>query len=424
MYLNSSIFVLHSSCRYTFILFMTDNGKYEDINSLLNDILKPQTGGLKELFEKKVADLKLKPTSMLEILNIQHRTLKGILDGTQKTVDVTNLIKIANFLQMPKEQVFKLYIESLEKHYNQGIVSPDKIKFIQENFDLVTLKKAGFIESITDFEKIEAKLISFLGLRSIYEYKRSNVKPAFSAGLTKPKNELTRSLWINAAITYFEDIDNPYEYDRVGLVAYFPNIRWHSTNVELGLVTIIKDLYKLGVTVIYQSSLPSLHLRGATFVVKDKPCIVLTNYVGFYGTLWFALVHELFHVLFDFDEIRSNSYHLSDDEDNELLVQEKENEANNFAREYLFPNEKMQQVRAHINNPYYIKEFAEKNHVHPSIIYVFNAYESSKTNRVAWARARKNDPDISKCISFLENPWNNAKPILEIVKDKKLQIYH
>lgn len=404
---------------------MADNkDKIQDINALLNNILKPETPGLKELFDKKVAELQITSTNVLEILNIQHRALKGILEGTQKMVDVTNLIKLANFLQLPKEEVIKLYIDSLEKTYSEKIVSPERIKFIQENFDLAALKKAGFIDSISDFENIESKLVSFLGLRSIFEYKRPSIKPAFSAGLVKPKNELTRSLWIHSAMTYFEDINNPYEYDRKALIEYFPSIRWHSTNVEFGLLTIIKDLYKLGVTVIYQAPLPALHLRGATFSINDKPCIVLTNYVGFYGTLWFALIHELFHVLFDWDEIRNNIYHLSDQDENELVVKEKEKEANSFAREYLFPKEKMNQINYNINNSVFVEEFAKNNHVHPSIIYVFNAYDSSKTNRVAWARARKNEPDISKCISHLENPWNSSKPINQIVREKKLEIYN
>lgn len=404
---------------------MADNkDKIQDINALLNNILKPDAPGLKELFDKKVAELQITSTNVLEILNIQHRALKGILEGTQKMVDVTNLIKLANFLQLPKEDVIKLYIDSLEKTYSEKIVSPEKIKFIQENFDLAALKKVGFIESISDFENIESKLVSFLGLKSIFEYKRPSIKPAFSAGLVKPKNELTRSLWIHSAMTYFEDINNPYEYDRKALIEYFPNIRWHSTNVEFGLLTIIKDLYKLGVTVIYQAPLPALHLRGATFSINDKPCIVLTNYVGFYGTLWFALIHELFHVLFDWDEIRNNIYHLSDQDENELVVKEKEKEANSFAREYLFPKEKMNQINYNINNSVFVEEFAKNNHVHPSIIYVFNAYDSSKTNRVAWARARKNEPDISKCISHLENPWKSSKPINQIVREKKLEIYN
>src|SRR5690348_15874680 len=98
---------------------MADNkDKIQDINTLLNNVLKPETPGLKELFDKKVAELQITFTNVLEILNIQHRALKGILEGTQKMVDVTNLIKLANFLQLSKEDVIKLYIDSLEKSYS------------------------------------------------------------------------------------------------------------------------------------------------------------------------------------------------------------------------------------------------------------------------------------------------------------------
>lgn len=81
---------------------------------------------------------------------------------------------------MSREDVIKMYIDSLEKNYSENIVPPEKIKFIQENFDLAALKKAGFIDSITDFEKIDSKITSFLGLKSIYEYKRPSIKPAFA----------------------------------------------------------------------------------------------------------------------------------------------------------------------------------------------------------------------------------------------------
>ncbi len=70
----------------------SNNGKYQDINSLLNNAFKPESPGLKDLFEKKVAELNITPTSVLDILNIQHRTLKGILEGKQKIVDINNLI--------------------------------------------------------------------------------------------------------------------------------------------------------------------------------------------------------------------------------------------------------------------------------------------------------------------------------------------
>ncbi|MBN1184218.1 MAG: hypothetical protein JXB49_18155 [Bacteroidales bacterium] len=412
---------------------MSDTGKNFDAEDLLNKLFKEpnfvEIGNLKGLFEKRLGELGISKTNACEILNIQSRTLNGILEGTQKSVDFTCLIKIASFLQISKEKVINMYIESLEENFSEEVsspIAPEKIEFIKENFDLAVLKKAGFINNITDFKQVEERIINFFGLKTIYDYKRPPIGAAFSEGKIKPKNELSRSFWIKAAYDSFKAINNPYIYERQNLIDYFPEIRWHSTNTELGLKNVIKSLYKRGITVLYLPSLPSLHLRGATFAVNEKPCIVFTNIAGFYPTLWFAIIHELFHVLFDWDEIRNNSYHLSDeDKDIELLsIKEREDEANDFAREYLFSKEKSSRIRSLIHNQEYIKEFAKNNHVHPSFIYVFNAYDVGVKDRMAWARAKKQSPNIDDSVRFLNNSWENPKTILDFVNTIRTNIYN
>jgi HTH-type transcriptional regulator/antitoxin HigA len=408
-------------CIYTMIFFMEE--KFDDINRILDSALKPES--LKELFESKLLALDISPTTVLDILGISYRTLKGVLEGTQKTFDHTNLIKIANLLQVPREHVVKLYFDALDANFPTIVqTTPEKIKFIKENFDLAILKKDGFIESITDFNHIENRIIARLGLRSIFEYRKPAMDIAFSSGIFQTKNALTRFFWIAAAKACFEEIDNPYDYDRQALLDFFPQIRWHSTDVEHGLLNVIKKLYRCGVSVIYQPPLHTLQLRGATFSVNDKPCIVLTNYVGFYGTLWFALIHELLHVIFDWGEIRENKYHLSDDSNEDISVKEKEEETNKYAREYLFSIEKTNKIKPFLNNANYVKEFALQNHIHPSIIYAFNARDIGHKDRMAWARARRNDAKISDCITPIDLPWGDSNPVDTIFKRRKLEIYN
>lgn len=396
-------------------------GDKYNIDDFLNNIVQPQT--LKEAFDKKLDELGLKPTAVLDILGLHYRALNKILDGTQKLVDPTALIKIANFVQLPKEQVFKLYLDAVEKHYPVQTISPQKIKFIKENFDLAVLKKAGFIDSITDFDHIEKRLLSRLGLRSLFEYKKPTIDIAFSSGIFKPQNNLTRSFWIKAAMTCFEEIDNPHEYSREELIKIIPRIRWYTMNVEHGLSEVIKALYGVGVTVIYQPALLTLQLRGATFSVNDKPCIVLTNYVGFYATLWFALMHELFHVVFDWDEISNHKYHLTDDANEQLSVRERENEADTFAREYLFSKDKLDTIRPFINDFSFVKEYAEENHVHHSIPFTFYAFEFGKKDRRAWPRARMYDADVKSAVKNIDLPWNTEKKVEEIFENRKSAIY-
>jgi HTH-type transcriptional regulator/antitoxin HigA len=403
---------------------MNENQKDRFIKNILSSALKEES--LKELFENKITQLKISRTSALEILDMSSRTLKGILDGSQKTFDHTALIKIANLLQEPREKVVKLYFDSLEEKYPiVSTTTPEKIEFIKANFPLAILKKDGFIDNITDFNHIEERICSRLGLKSIFEYKKPSIDVAFSSGnMFKIENELTRSFWITSAKAIFEEIDNPYKFNPQALADYFPKLRWQSTDVEHGFSNVIKYLYKLGITVIYQPPLHTLQLRGATFSVNEKPCIVITNYVGFYSTLWFALIHEILHVIFDWEEIKSNTYHLSDDDNTNISVKEKEAETNKYARQYLFSQDKAQKIKPFLNDISYVREFAMDNHVHESLIYAFNAFDNGNQDRMAWARARRYDGDIKKCIRLIDYPWNDNKTVDQFIKMKKKEIYN
>ena len=297
------------------------------------------------------------------------------------------------------------------------------MQFIRENFDLAALKKAGFIRSLTDYNDIENRITRFFGLRRIEDYQKPVNAVAFSAGRMQSDNSLIRSTWIGAAKKVFEVIDNPNVYSKEALVEYFPQIRWHTRNVEQGMIDVIRYLFKLGITVIYQPPLPSLHLRGATFSVNEKPCIVLTNYRGFYPTLWFALIHELFHVIFDWEEIKKNVYHLSDDDVDQLTVKEREDEADDFARKYLLPKEKSESVLPFLRDAEYVRQFAEEHHVHESFIYVFHAFDHGKTDSGAWPMAKRNNPTFTGLIEKLGNSWDNPKPITSFVKDLEISLY-
>jgi HTH-type transcriptional regulator/antitoxin HigA len=356
---------------------MSKDKKDFNVDVLLNSLFPQVT--LNELFDKRIQELGIAPTKALEILDIEYRALQGILNSASTRVDTRNFIKLASFLKMSKEEVISLYYKSLEIHFPELADYPkEKIDFINNHFDLATLKRIGFISSISDYPLIERKINSHFGFKSIFEYKLPTQEIAFSAGVRKPKDIYSRGFWIQSAIDAFDEFNNPYTYHKDKLMNYFPNIRWQSTNVLQGLPNVISDLYKLGVTVFYQTSMPSLHLKGATAVVNEKPCIVLTDYMGFYTTLWHTLCHELSHVLFDLDEIKKSKYHISDEENEEISVSDKEKAADHFASEFLLSKDKITQIKPHINNHKYINEFAERHQVHKSFIYTYYAYEYDK----------------------------------------------
>ncbi|WP_422361922.1 ImmA/IrrE family metallo-endopeptidase [Reichenbachiella sp.] len=401
------------------------NNRQATIEEFLNSIERDGLS-LRQIFTNRLKDLDLSFTASKDIIGISPRALNGILDGTQKLIDITNLSRLSNFLQISEDEVYNLYRNAVNRNFaTTANVDAQKAIFIRDHFDLANLRDSGFIPDINDYADIESRIVSYLNLDSIFDYKPIKNNAAFSSAKTKSKSELNKDYWIFAAIQVFKEIQNPNEYNRDALIEYFPKVRWHSTSIELGLLNVIRSLYDFGVTVVFLPTLKSLHLRGATISVNRKPCIVITNYRNFYATLWFALVHELFHVIFDWEEIKSQRYHLSEESSDVLTVVEKENEANDFTQEYLFSKEKIKRIRPNIYDDQAVESFARINHVHPSLIYAFNAFEAGNNNRSFWALAKKKNPDneLKKLLSTLDNSWQNPKPITEYVRSIKSKFY-
>lgn len=382
---------------------------------------------LEELFDQKLNTLDIPKTTALKIMGMPTRTLNGILSGEQKVLDYTQLIKLANFLGIELEQVATLYLEKLQEVHKLGQDvnhTSEIVDFINDKFNLPELRKVGIIESLTDYDKIIDSICRYFGLKKIFDYKEPKMSITFSSGKKARKNCGVKN-WIYIAEQTCIELRNPNTYDREKLIEYFPQIRWHSMDVEGGLVKVINHLFQLGVTVVLIPSFPSLHIRGATFSINDKPCIALTDYVGFYPTLWFALVHELYHVLFDWNEIQLSEYHIST-EDKEYFdpVSQTENEADEFARQYLFSKEKTKEVGAFINEHNLVRKFTQTNHVDPSFAYVFYAFDSPSTNKYAWGRAKKRNPKTGILKSKLENSFGSKTTFDDHIKKLRNTVYN
>jgi HTH-type transcriptional regulator/antitoxin HigA len=392
-----------------------DNIDHIDISALMRSYDDNVRRSLKELFELKISELNINQTQALEALQIESRALNALLTGGSSRVDILSLIKLSQFLDIPQSDAVNLYLDSLKKPNEESINNLEKRKFMLKSFDVNELKKEGILNDTTDFDHIEKTLIELFNYDSIFDYRRDVLNPAYSSSKLYDKSQMS-DYWIEYSRQIFRKINNPNSYDRKALINYFPTIRWHSLNVERGLWEVIKVLYRMGITVIYLPKFKKLHLRGATFSVNKKPCIVLTDYKGFYPTLWFALLHELHHVLFDWEDILVNSFHISDKSDLYTQV-EIEEVADKFAKDYLFSDEKMEEIQPHLNNPRYVEEFSKLNHVHYSIPYAFWAFEKNN-----WGWIRKYMPDINECLGIVE-PVSFKLPAAKVAEFNLNKIY-
>jgi len=339
-----------------------NDGLMTEIYDLLNH--SNPTIDIAKLIDKKMADLDLSERQVSNILDIERPSLKRLKEGEAQKLDLLTALKLIQFLGLEVDHFIKMYVSTLPKESIGSLEKVRKANYLVENFDLKTLKKVGFIKSATDYDDIESKIVNKFGLKSIFEYSLEVAYPLFSRG-RRPFSDKMLEYWVKSAYSKFSEINNPNKFDKNALKDLIPKIRPYSRDVEFGLLTVAKALFNLGVTVIVQPYLMKTHIKGMTMIVNGKPCIALSNYYNKYPTLWFTLLHEIAHVFYHLDKIATLSYHVSGSDDLYLM----EPEANFFAREILFSEEKVNYIKLFIDNPIIVTQYAEQNRVHPSIIY-------------------------------------------------------
>lgn len=150
----------------------------------------------------------------------------------------------------------------------------------------------------------------------------------------------------------------------------------------------------------------------------------MTDFRGYYPTLWFALIHELFHVIFDWEDILKKKYHLSIEGVDPYTIESKENEANAFAREYMFSNKNMEIASSKINERLFIREIAIDNQVHPSVIYANYAYDHSRDDDKYFAKFSDFFPPMKNLLKKLGSGFENTAENTAIATFYKTAIFN
>ncbi|WBO84483.1 ImmA/IrrE family metallo-endopeptidase [Hymenobacter yonginensis] len=391
----------------------TRSNKYNDIDRLLDRVLSKHMD-LRELFNARLESEDLSFSAALASIKVEHRALNGVLDATQKRHDLLMLSRLAEFLRIPLSELVTTLVENLEVSFNTEVEATKKEEFIRRHFNLPYLKQIGLIDDPKNLEHVEQQLLEHFGYNSIFEYEKESIGVAFSSGKPKAKTTFEKQFWAARSAKVLSAVNNFFPYDRQKLKEYIPQIRWYSTNVRKGLFQVIRDLFKLGITVILRPYDPRLYARGATFDINGKPGIVLTDYSRYYPTLWFALLHELHHVLFDWPEIQDRSYHITGELD---LFSMEEAQADDFAANMLLQEAKFQQVIPHIDNRVFVDEFARVNQIHPSIIYIRYCWEQQDLDKDVWSKYQHFIPGLQETMPALPgNPWQKRAPLKQIAQ--------
>lgn len=390
--------------------------KPKNINQLLQSIFSEDNYiDIREVFENKLIEYNLSKTKALKLLNIDKDVFEEIISGTAKQPNFINIVKISEFLNIEINEFINVVLKNQSRENITSIENARKATFLVKNFDIKALTKLGFFSNNDDTELLVDKVLNFFGFNSIQDYEEQLDEPLYSR-VKRNFSDKMKDFWIKSAYQSFKIINNPNEYNRERLKDLIVKIKPYSQDVQNGLFTVCRALYNLGITVIFQNYLATTQVKGATFIINGKPCIVLTDFNKKYATLWFTLMHELHHVLFDFDLIETNSFHLTGDNDL-FLIEEK---ADSFARDIFLSEEKFHYIKKYINSPFLVSKFAKENEIHESIVYSFFTWYQDKLYKKSYHGAfREFYPDYSESLKKL-NPisWDdkNLKQASEKIK--------
>ena len=120
----------------------------------------------------------------------------------------------------------------------------------------------------------------------------------------------------------------------------------------------------LGINLVICEAVKNSKVRGALSDYKKKPTIYLSGRFKSHDHIWFALMHEIGHLLLHYDKKRI-IVSMEDDK----AESQREKEANKFARDFFINEDDYNDyIHNQIINEQSIREFAEQQKVLPGIL--------------------------------------------------------
>lgn len=325
---------------------------------------------LREMLNSLLAENEMAVSAVADEIGINRDTFSEYLKGKSE-LKLNQAIKIMKLLDLTESQLISVYNNEATEKETINIEKSERLSYVLRNFDIPTLKKNGVIKARAKIEDYEKQICDFFGFNSIYEYDDTSLMPTlFSKSkvlIAQEKEKRMNTFWLKCSIYSFSKINNPFEYNRTLLIELLKRIGEFTTDKIHGYEKVILILYRLGITVLTQPYISGTRSFGVTMILDGKPCIVITDMNKKYHKLWISLLHELYHVINDFEILENLLYHISDSENPEILLNEER--ADKFALDVLVNPSIQKELGRIVSLPYKMNQLATKLNVDISILY-------------------------------------------------------
>jgi HTH-type transcriptional regulator/antitoxin HigA len=182
------------------------------------------------------------------------------------------------------------------------------------------------------------------------------------------------AIWLNLAREEVEiqnrDLSNK-KYNRANLIKSLDKFKKIALNNDYinSLQSVRKLLNRLGIYLVFCDAVVNSKVRGALTTYKKNPAIYLSGRFKTHDHVWFALMHEIGHLIMHYEpniQIVTLESELELDTNN---ISPKEEEANAFARDFFIDRTAYKQfTELEIFNQKSIEEFARSQNILPGLV--------------------------------------------------------
>lgn len=180
------------------------------------------------------------------------------------------------------------------------------------------------------------------------------------------------SIWLNLSIEEIDiqnkDLTN-IRYCKNELKKTLPMFKKLALNNNYlrALQSVRKLLNRLGVYLVICDAIPNSKVRGALITYKNSPAILLSGRFKSHDHVWFALMHEIGHLILHY--IPNDSIITMEDDFKQREIPFKEEEANTFSRNFFIDkNDYKEFIKLQKFDKEAIEKFAKLQKVLPGII--------------------------------------------------------
>lgn len=296
---------------------------------------------------------------------LSERHISNVLNGNSRVTE-----EFALKLEKVITEVPASYWLNYEAKYREQIAREKEIMSIG-NWDLNTLKNRFLFAEVFDglgLSLIEqaCEMLKLLKISdfSFFEASYQNLEVDFMEDGGTMESIV---IWLNLCEADIEiQNQNIKEYNSESLKKML--IKFKKIALNDSVVNSINSARKLcnllGINLVICEAVRNSKIRGALTEYKNRPTIYLSGRFKTHDHIWFALMHEIGHLLLHYD---NKSILVSLEE--EKAETSKEKEANKFARDFFIDKDSYNAfIQSKIMNDELIREFAKQQEVLPGIV--------------------------------------------------------